>query len=102
MISLDEIERTILELESRRDTTFATCEKLATLYVVRDHLEPSEKPISEEASVVSSGGNTEFMAACDGLPTEEVLKVVNELMDAVQMVNPKAYRSVIDKLKSLR
>ena len=37
MISRDELDKTILELEMR-DTTFANCSKLADLYVVRDHI----------------------------------------------------------------
>lgn len=37
MIDLDEIKRTVQELE-RGETSFASCSKLASLYIVLDHL----------------------------------------------------------------
>ena len=50
MLSLETVEQEILELE-KRDTTYAVCERLAWLYVVRDHMtgEPAH-----EASVTSA------------------------------------------------
>lgn len=38
MISLEKIEQEIKELEESGSTSYATCEKLATLYIVKDHL----------------------------------------------------------------
>ena len=40
MINIDEINETISELE-QGDTTFATCQKLAALYTVRDNFKSS-------------------------------------------------------------
>lgn len=37
MVSVEDIDREILELE-RRDTSYAVVERLCWLYVVRDHL----------------------------------------------------------------
>lgn len=37
MLNIEEINNTITELENA-DTTFATCDKLASLYIVRDNL----------------------------------------------------------------
>ena len=38
IISIDEVNKTIIELE-QHDTTYATCEKLAWLYIVKDHID---------------------------------------------------------------
>ena len=38
MISLEKINQEIKELEESGSTSYATCEKLATLYIVKDHL----------------------------------------------------------------
>ena len=40
-MNVSEITNTIIELENG-DTTFASCEKLASLYIVRDHLSADE------------------------------------------------------------
>lgn len=37
MVSIETIEEEILNLE-KRDTSYAVCERLAWLYIVRDHL----------------------------------------------------------------
>jgi hypothetical protein len=42
---MEEIENTISELENQ-STTFANCEKLANLYIVRDHF--ATNPVIEE------------------------------------------------------
>ena len=37
MLDLETIEETITELEQCDDTNFSVCEKLAILYIVREH-----------------------------------------------------------------
>lgn len=50
MLSIDEINNTIEELESGT-TTFSTCEKLANLYIVRDHyMQAIEKAVEDDSS----------------------------------------------------
>lgn len=97
MISIDEIERTILECESR-DTSFANCERLAWLYIVRDHFtnQQAKQPIPLETS-----GESEFLQTADGKDSVKVFEVMDELMQAVQTLHPRMYQQVIDRLKSL-
>lgn len=40
MLDLEVINETITELEQCDDTNFSVCEKLAILYIVREHYEP--------------------------------------------------------------
>lgn len=47
MLNLDEINNTIAELENG-NTTFDTCSKLASLYVVRDKLMTGETKVEKE------------------------------------------------------
>ena len=49
-MNLDEINNTIATLESG-ETTFASCQKLAILYVVRDHLCESPQIESVDAEI---------------------------------------------------
>lgn len=44
MLNLDEINSTIEELENS-STTFDTCNKLASLYIVRQHLQKDNEPV---------------------------------------------------------
>lgn len=47
MINIVEIENTIKELEEGQ-TTFANCQKLASLYIVKQHLKPATYTKSNE------------------------------------------------------
>ena len=98
MINLETIEREISELETRRDTTYSTCERLAWLYVVRDHLLPVAAP-SEEA-VRSSG--SDFLDACDGVPVSALMGVINEHVEAVRILYPKEYDSLLRRIHALK
>lgn len=49
MLNLVEIQNTIKELESG-ETTFATCQKLASLYIVRNFYSPQDSEKIEEVS----------------------------------------------------
>lgn len=94
MISRDEIDRTILELEGR-DTSFAVCEKLASLYIVRDHMDkmPGGTPRYTDIQ-----GDSDFIRAIRGKDGVKVLECLNELMSTVQVINSRLYDAVISKL----
>ena len=69
IISKDEIDKTIIECESR-DTSFANCERLAWLYIVRDHL--TEQRASQPAPLETSK-KSEFLKAANGLTIINVI-----------------------------
>lgn len=94
MLSIEEVERTILELE-KRDTTYATCERLAWLYIVHDHL--TQRIVQEKARAAEMEGSP-FLAACSGADIAEILRVMDEHMEALRVVYPKEYEAVIRKI----
>ena len=96
MISIDELNKTILDLETNRDTTYATCERLAWLYIVRDHL--TQKMNKEPLTLA---GESEFLAAVNGKCGDAVWKIMGELAETVKMLHPRVYESVIRKLNDL-
>lgn len=96
MISLDELNKTILDLETNRDTTYATCERLAWLYIVRDHINSKQ---SKEPLDVS--GTSEFLESVDGKSGEAVWSIMDELMSAVKTLHPRMYDSVLRKINDL-
>ena len=96
MISIDELNKTILDLETNRDTTYATCERLAWLYIVRDHL---TQKMSKEPLTLA--GESEFLAAVNGKCGDAVWKIMDELAETVKMLHPRVYESVLKKLNDL-
>lgn len=96
MLSIDEVERTIIDLE-KRDTTFATCERLAWLYIVRDHM---RQDIAQEKALAAELDGSPFLAACSGAVIEEILRVMNDHMEAVRLIYPKEYEAVVKRIES--
>lgn len=97
MISLETIEREINELENTRDTTYRTCERLAWLYVVKDHLAPSAR---QERTQWLEG--SEFLELSSGVSYPALMKVVDEHLEAIRVLYPKSYDSLMDKIRALR
>lgn len=85
----DEIEA--LEAE---ETTYDTCEKLACLYTVRRELKERK---AEEKALQSS----DFLAASVGAPMADLMKVLDEHMEAIRALYPQEYEAVVSKIKSL-
>ena len=96
MVSIDELNKTILDLETNRDTTYATCERLAWLYIVRDHL--MQKMNKEPLTLA---GESEFLTAVNGKCGDAVWRIMDELAETVKMLHPRVYESVIRKLNDL-
>jgi hypothetical protein len=97
VISLDTIEKEIRELESRGDTTYSLCERLAWLYIVRDHLLPEKKDARTQLLTGS-----DFLEAASGVPFPALMKVLDEHVSAIQAVSPKAYEELMAKISELR
>lgn len=97
MLDLDEINRTILKLE-QNDTTFATCEKLADLYTVRDHITSQQQ---KQPTPLSVAGDSAFLRAIDGKDSVAVWAIMDDLMDTLEVAYPRVYESILRKVKSL-
>ena len=103
MISRETLDRAIAEHESG-DTSYANCERLAWLYIVRDHLpgEAQKEPTKKEKEATSSpGGDSDFLKAIHGKDMEKAISVMDEIMQAIQVLQPKLYNAAIDRLKDL-
>lgn len=99
MISIDEIDKTILDLE-QHDTTYATCEKLAWLYIVKDHLANTPlQNVSRETS--PEFGNSEFLFVASNVDIIDLMKILDEHMDVVRLIMPNEYESLIRKIREL-
>lgn len=103
MISRDTLDRAIAEHESG-DTSYANCERLAWLYIVRDHLPgevQKETTKKEKEASHALGGDSDFLKAIHGKDVEKALNVIDEVMQAIQVLQPKLYNAAIARLKDL-
>ena len=53
MLNIEEINDEINKLEECEYTTYGNCQKLAMLYIVRDHYEPKQETSINDAGVVA-------------------------------------------------
>lgn len=95
MINLEKINSEIIEME-KHDTTYATCERLAWLYIVRDHLNGYAK---QSMLTVDVTGESDFMRAVSGKSADEVWGIMDELMNTLKVVSPNLYNGVMRKIQ---
>ena len=91
MVDVSILESEIAALEEE-DTTYDTCERLACLYTVRDHL------LARQSSAETT---SEFLTVAVGVPTPDLMRVMNEHMEALRVVYPVEYEAVVERIKSL-
>lgn len=100
---IDAIEET-----HRRPDDYHKCEKLATFYTLLDKLYP-ERPTEPAQSpgfsfgdtpemTVGHYGTTPFLAAVGGKDPKKAWLLMDELMQALSVMNPRLYDSVMRKL----
>lgn len=110
MRDIKEIEYWISKLEDG-ESSFQNYSKLADLYAIRDKMLSVSQPdlhtaaYSEAAAPVSEVlgqyGDSDFLRAVAGRDSAAAWSVIDELMDTLRVVNPRAYESVMRKLNRL-
>lgn len=100
MITEQELREAIAECQGQRNPNANTCIKLASFYTILDHIEKEEKPVYSFAPPpqVTFTSETEFAKRIEGMDTNDVLKVFDELMTTLSIVNPALYKSVMRML----
>lgn len=114
MITLDDLQAAIAECQGERNPNANTCVKLAAYYTLIEHLygigKPdisgavypasyTEAPKKEtESGVISAISDSEFCKAVDGKKMLDVMPVLDDLMHAVSVLNPRLYAATMRKL----
>lgn len=97
MVDLDIINGTIAEWENK-ELTFMVVERLAWLYIVRDHAVMTEGSRRDSAYLESDGGKSEFLATCRKADRERMWAVLDEMAQAVKVLQPRLYAATLKKL----
>lgn len=108
--NLQEIEWAISELESQ-ESSESRYTLLAALYICRSQMlgntcpEPRIAAYSEsvapEAEVLGQYGDSEFLVSVAGKDPARVMAVIDDLLDALQVVNKRSYDNIMRKISQL-
>lgn len=86
----------------RLPDTYSKCQKLATFYILLNSLYPEEdfkNDVSTQfQNIIPEFGSSEFLQKIKGHDMGSVFSILDELMDAVKVFNPKLYNNTIQKL----
>ena len=103
MFSKNELLDAIEELEAA-PATFQNAEKLATFYLLYDHLytrrEPENRIETTREVTIDRYGGSEFLEAISDKTAGEVWPIIDELMTTTRALHPKLYQAAIDKSRN--
>lgn len=99
MIRREDLQEAIAECEGQRNPNANTCLKLAAYHIIMDHMEG--KPTYSIRSAESTGysGDTEFTRVIAGMGMDDLVPVMDELMETLQVIQPRLYNGVMRKLR---
>ena len=104
MITEQDLQAAIAECKGQRNPTASTCIKLAAFLTIQEHLFGTKEEILHYSYAAAPSGiqyesDSEFASIVNGKSTDEIMKVFDELMQTIQIINPKLYASVLRKLE---
>ena len=112
MLDPKEIDIEIARLEYG-ESSYPAYAKLATLYTIKNQMNKqipenrsyekaySAAPAAEMSVDVGRYGDSEFLREVEGKDREQVWGIMDDLMDALQVANPRVYNGVMRKIRQL-
>ena len=105
MILEQDLREAIAECQGKRNPDANTCIKLAAYFTILQNMYPEQKPepaFFQAASginpVIEYDSGTEFAKAVNGRDPSEIIPVIDELMTTLQVLHPRLYDGVLNKL----
>lgn len=102
MLSKNELLTAIDELEDS-PPTFQNCQKMATFYTLLNSMYNSDKNEKRQEIVrevtVDNYGDSEFLRSVAGLNSDFAWEIMDELMETIQVLQPKLYLSVMRRIR---
>ena len=112
MIKEDELLDAIAECQGTRKPNAETCIKLASYYVIHDHMYKDQK---EERAVYSNqysfdppeiersySSETEFGQIIGQVDWTDAMKILDELVTTLKVMQPRLFEAVIRRLTALK
>ena len=106
MITEQDLKEAIAECEGTRNPTSTTCIKLAAYYTILNHLygDPLNMPDYSFALGPTKDlpySKSEFSQEVKEKGIDNVFPIIDELMEATMVINPKLYRNTLNKISNL-
>lgn len=113
MITEFDIDEAINKCLSEENPTNNTCVRLAAFLTIKDFLFDPKEEISQsqmvsysydsgnKSDVVQYESESEFFQKVNGKSTDDVWKIVDELVETIQAVNPRLYAGIMRKVDSI-
>ena len=103
MITKKDIEAAIAECQGKRNPDAKTCIMLAAFYTIKREMFGEAEPLSYSyapapSSTIQINSDTEFAKVVNGREQKEVLPVIDELMETLNVIQPRLYDVVMNKL----
>ena len=95
MITLKDLEEAIAECQGQKNPNANTCMKLASFYTIRNELKNVPRETAESGQV---GYSSRAELMWNGHTLEELIPLLDELLEALEVLDPRLYNSFIDKL----
>ncbi len=109
MLDPKEIDLEIARLEYG-ESSYPAYAKLATLYTIKNQMNKSEDAPQAQAYSMAAApepaytgryGDSEFLREIEGRDQEDVFRIMDDLMDTLQVANPRVYNGVMRKIRAL-
>lgn len=108
MINLGIIDGEIASLEEKK-TSYDVIERLAWLYIVKDHLCDNStvqpvavaKTASIEPTQPISATASDFVRVASEKDSVKLIKVLDEHMEVIKFMHPKEYMALMEKIKAI-
>lgn len=105
MIRIEDLDSAIAECQGKRNPDAKTCIMLAAFYTIKREMFGEEKEAEHYSYAPAPVRNTieldsgsEFARAINGMDLDEFLPIIDELMETLQIIQPRLYDAVIGRL----
>lgn len=111
MITEQDLQAAIAECKGKKDPNANTCIMLAAFYIIKEHLYP-ERDVTQvneperysfdpppDNTTIELESDSEFAQVVNGRTVDEILPIVDEAMEALKVLNPRFYASIIRKIE---
>ena len=105
MIRIEDLDSAIAECQGKRNPDAKTCIMLAAFYTIKREMFGEEKEAEHYSYAPAPVRNTieldsgsEFARAVNGMDLDEFLPIIDELMETLQIIQPRLYDAVMGRL----
>ena len=104
MISENDLNEAIAEMQGQRRPDANTCIKLASFYTIRNEMYPKDKEQVIQTSYSNAAptdynSDTEFGRLIAGRDPLDVLAVIDGIISDLYVINPPLYRRILRELE---